>query len=181
LKAVILAAGEGSRLQPLTFTRSKHMIFIAGKPILEYLLVALRDGGITDVYIVISHYKDIIQSYFGDGKKWSIKIQYILQEKLLGTADAIAVVEEYIGHDDFLVVYGDLLIDSATIKSALKKHSETGLTVLSTVSVLNPLQYGVVTLRNDLVQEIVEKPKQSTVHSNLVNAGVYVFSSDIFG
>ena len=180
MKAVVLAAGEGTRLQPLTFTRSKHMIFIAGKPMLEYLLTALRDGGITEVFIVISHYKEMVQNYFGDGKKWNLKIQYMPQKELLGTANAIAVTEEYTGCDRFLVVYGDLLINSSVIKSALRKHVETGLDTLSAVPVKNPLHYGVVTLKNGMVEEIVEKPKAGTIRSNLVNAGVYVFSGEIF-
>lgn len=180
MKAVVLAAGEGTRLRPLTLTRSKHMIPLAGKPILEHLLLALRDGGVTEVLVVVSHHEDFVRNYFGDGSRWDLEISYIHQEKLLGTADAIALAEEYVGDEDFLVVYGDLLIDPSAVKSAIKKHSEKDLITLSVVPVENPERYGVVTVEKDLIKEIVEKPKPGTVRGKLVNAGVYVFSGEVF-
>lgn len=180
MKAVIIAAGEGNRLKPLTLVRSKHMIPIAGKPILEHLFIALKEAGITEVFVVVGHYKDLIQNYFEDGDKWGLKIVYFHQEKLLGTANAIGFVEEYIGNEDFLVVYGDLLIHHSVLQSAIKKHDKKGCNVLTVVSVANPQRYGVVTLEDDMVKGIIEKPKSDTANSNLINAGVYVFSKEIF-
>jgi len=180
LKAVVLAAGEGTRLRPLTLTRSKHMIPLAGKPILEHLLLALKEGGINEVLMVVNYYEDLIRNYFVDGSRWGLRINYFHQERLLGTANAIDLVEDHVDNEGFLVIYGDLLIDSSVIKSVIKKYNEKGLITLSIVPVKNPQQYGVVTLENDLVKEIFEKPKPESMHGNLVNAGVYVFSREIF-
>lgn len=180
MKAVVLAAGEGTRLRPLTLTRSKHMIPLAGKPILEHLLSALKEGGITEILVVVNYYKDLIQNYFRDGSRWGLNISYFHQKKLLGTARALELVKEHVDNEGFLVVYGDLLIDSSVIKSVINKYDEKGLITLSVVPVKNPQQYGVVTLGDGLIKEIFEKPKPESTRGNLVNAGVYIFSGEIF-
>ncbi len=180
MKAVVLAAGEGTRLRPLTFTKSKHMIPIAGKPILEHLFIALKDAGITETIVVVNHYQDLIQNRFKDGERYGHRIRYIRQEKLLGTANAISLVEDHIDSDGFLIVYGDLQIDSSVIRSAIEKYNEKSLNVLSVVYAKNPQRYGVVTIENGVVKDIVEKPRLETVSRHPVNAGVYVFSNRIF-
>jgi len=180
LKAVILAAGEGTRLKPLTLTKSKHMIPIAGKPILEHLFIALKDGGITETILVVNHHQELIQNRFEDGERYGLRIQYIKQEKLLGTANAISLVEEYIDGDGFLVAYGDLHIDPSVISSAVEKYTEKNLDVLSVVYVEHPQRYGVVTVENDKIKEIVEKPRLNSVGKHPINAGIYVFSNKIF-
>ena len=88
MKALVLAAGEGKRLQPLTATRSKHMIAIAGKPILEHVLLAIKENGIKDVLIITNYYEKHIKQYFSDGSAWGLKLDYVHQKELLGTAHA---------------------------------------------------------------------------------------------
>jgi UDP-N-acetylglucosamine diphosphorylase/glucosamine-1-phosphate N-acetyltransferase len=179
MKAVILAAGEGSRLRPLTQYRPKCMIPLAGKPILEHLLLTLRENGIKDVLIVIGYCKELVQNYFRDGKKFGIKINYVEQKQLLGTADAVRLSEEYLFDEAFLMLYGDLLIDSAVVKNALQKYAEKGVITLTVTTVEDPLRYGIVKTEKDKVLKIFEKPK-SRDFGNLANVGVYVFSKDIF-
>lgn len=178
MKAVILAAGEGKRLQPITSTRSKHMIPLAGKPILEHLLRSLKEGGITDIVIITGYQEKLIQNYFQNGDQWNLKIEYIHQETPLGSGQAISLAEKYIEDDVFLVVYGDLLIKSSVIKSMIMQHKKIGLPILCVVPVDNPQQYGVVNLDENRVKGIIEKPHST--NTNLVNAGIYLFPKEIF-
>ena len=114
MKAVVLAAGKGTRLKPLTNTRPKHLIPVAGKPILEHVLLALKKAGIHEIYIIVGYRAEMIKDRFSDGSSLGLKIEYIVQPKLLGTADAIKTAQPYVD-ENFLVVYGDLLFTPKTI------------------------------------------------------------------
>ena len=99
MKAVILAAGEGVRLQPITSTRPKHLIKVGGKPILEHCLNAVKTSGIDEALIVIHYMGDAIRQYFGDGEKFGLKIEYVEQKAVLGTGNAVSMVEPYVKDD----------------------------------------------------------------------------------
>ena len=179
MKAVILAAGAGSRLRPLTLYRPKCMIPLAGKPILEHLLLALKENGIEEILIIIGYRKELVRNYFRDGKDFGVKLSYIEQEKWYGTADAVSLSEEYVSDDDFLMLYGDLLIDASVVKITRQKYAEKGLITLTLTTVEEINRYGIVKIEKDQVLKIVEKPK-SKEFGNLANVGVYIFSKKIF-
>lgn len=181
MKAVILAAGEGVRLQPITSTRPKHLIKVGGKPILEHCLDAVRTFGIEEALIVIHYMGDAIRQYFGDGEKFGLKIEYVEQKAVLGTGNAVSMVEPYV-KDDFLLVYGDLLFSAETVKNVIDLHrKEKPVATMAVVPVENPEDYGIVELEDEKhVKRIVEKPKHEEAPSNLANAGIYVFSTEIF-
>jgi bifunctional UDP-N-acetylglucosamine pyrophosphorylase/glucosamine-1-phosphate N-acetyltransferase len=109
MKAVILAAGEGSRMRPLTYTRSKVMLPIANKPILEHLLIEMKQAGIDDFIFIVGYHDEQIRSYFADGGQWGVKIQYITQIRQFGTADALRMAENSI-NDSFVLANGDVII-----------------------------------------------------------------------
>jgi len=180
LKAVILAAGEGVRMRPLTSSRSKHMIKLAGKPILEYVLLTLRASGIKEAAVVVGYKEDLIRNFFGDGSKFGIQLDYIIQSKVSGTADAIGLTEKYVGDEDFLTVYGDLLINPESMRSIFRKHRKGAAATMGVVPVKQPEQYGVVEVENGKVINIIEKPIVGETETNLVNAAIYIFSSKIF-
>ncbi|MEM1540872.1 MAG: nucleotidyltransferase family protein, partial [Candidatus Bathyarchaeia archaeon] len=108
MKAVVLAAGEGVRLHPITLTRPKHLISFGGKPILEHCLKAIKACGISEIVIVVHYMAEAIRKYFGSGEKLGLKIEYAYQKDALGTGNAASVAEPYVD-GDFLLVYGDLL------------------------------------------------------------------------
>ena len=118
MKAVILAAGEGNRLNPLTLTRPKHLIPIGGKPLLEHLLTSLKTIGFKEVLIVTHYMEERIREFFGDGTKFGLKLEYVFQKEIAGTADAINTIKPFV-KDDFLLIYGDLLIPPNLIKKVL--------------------------------------------------------------
>ena len=180
LKAVVLAAGEGRRLRPLTQTRPKHMIQVGGRPLLEHHLSSLRNAGIREVLLVVNYRADQIKRHFGDGSELGIKIEYAYQKEIRGTADAFALAENYVD-GDFLATYGDLLITPEVVKSALNQHSkDAAAATLTTVEVEHPERYAIVKVIQNRVVEIIEKPPLESIESKQINAGIYIFSPEIF-
>jgi len=181
VKAVVLAAGEGVRLQPLTFTRPKHMISVGGKPILEHCLDAVKACGINHVIIVVHYMADVIRQHFGSGEKFGLEIEYFEQPSVLGTGNAVSVVEPFI-EDDFVLVYGDLLFTPEALKKVLNLHgAKKPAATLAVVPVERPEDYGVLEIERDgLVKRIIEKPAREEAPSNMANAGIYTFSTEIF-
>jgi UDP-N-acetylglucosamine diphosphorylase / glucose-1-phosphate thymidylyltransferase / UDP-N-acetylgalactosamine diphosphorylase / glucosamine-1-phosphate N-acetyltransferase / galactosamine-1-phosphate N-acetyltransferase len=181
MKAVLLAAGAGERLQPLTATRPKHLLKVGGKSILQFCLEAVKYAGI-DEAIVVTHYMgEAIRSYFGDGSALGLKITYVEQPKILGTGNAAGIAEPYLD-GDFVLIYGDLLFGQDAVKEVLSKF-ESGKTaaVMGVVPVDRPENYGIIKQTTDgKVKCIVEKPAQGKAPSNLANAGVYAFDKDVF-
>ena len=108
MKAVILAAGEGTRLKPITINRPKPLIKINGKTILEHSISTLKNSGINEIIIITNYKEKDIKEYFKNGKKYGVKIQYKKQEKMNGTAYAVNTIESIL-ENNFILIYGDLL------------------------------------------------------------------------
>ncbi|MBC7130992.1 NTP transferase domain-containing protein [Candidatus Bathyarchaeota archaeon] len=182
MKAVVLAAGEGIRLRPLTETRPKHMIKVAGKPILEHCLEVIKKCGISEIIIVVNYMADKIRGYFSSGEKLGVKIEYAYQKSILGTGNAVAAAEAYID-GDFLLVYGDLLFTEEALKKVIEIHEKAKPeATMAVVQVDKPEEFGVVDVNAEgKVHNIIEKPRKEEAPSNLANAGIYIFSNEIFG
>ncbi|MEM3596848.1 MAG: sugar phosphate nucleotidyltransferase [Candidatus Bathyarchaeia archaeon] len=182
MKAVILAAGEGIRLQPITLTRPKHMIKVGGKPLLEHCLNALKAHGIDEALIVTHYMGDVIRKYFSYGENFGLKIEYAEQKDVLGTGNAVSVAEPHVD-GDFLLVYGDLLFSKEAVSKVLNvyRSGESISAVMAVVPVENPENYGMVELDDEgKVKKLFEKPKRGEVSTDLANAGIYVLSTEIF-
>ena len=177
MKAVVLAAGEGRRLEPLTNRRPKPMLPVAGKPLLEYVLDAIVDAGIDEVVFVVGYARDRIQTHFGDGDDWGVDVEYVVQEKQLGTAHAIAQAEAAVD-DRFVVLNGDRIIESDCITDVCDRLDAEGGPVMAVTRSSDPGAYGVVELADGRVVDIAEKPMEAT--SDVINAGVYGFDAGIF-
>jgi len=176
MKAVILAAGEGLRCRPLTLTRSKVMLLVANKPILEHIIDALARCGIVDIILVVGYKKERIMDYFRDGINFGVNITYIEQKGQLGTAHALKQAATYI-EDEFIVLNGDNIIEAETISDLLENKS--GDISILTVTREDIEGYGVVISdNNNNVKQIVEKPKKDV--SRMINTGIYIFNPDIF-
>lgn len=173
MKAVILAAGEGNRMRPLTYTRPKVMLPLANKPILEHLLIELKKSGVTEFTIVVGYHGETIRQHFGDGARWGVSIDYVTQRKQLGTAHAVKMVEGFV-KGKFLLANGDVLLKSDDIKKIMAKHNVT----LSLIEVKDTKDLGVVEVTGNKIKAIHEKVARPP--SNLVNAGVYLLTPEIF-
>ncbi|MFP3984978.1 MAG: bifunctional sugar-1-phosphate nucleotidylyltransferase/acetyltransferase [Candidatus Bathyarchaeia archaeon] len=180
LKAVILAAGKGTRLHPLTLTRPKHLVPVGGKPIIDNVLIALKESGISEVLFVVNYMADVLQESLGDGTKYGMKIEYALQKQLRGTADAASFAESFV-NENFLLTYGDWLMTANAVATVCQKHEEKKpVCTMGVVPVEHAEHYGVVELRDCYVESIVEKPLRSSAPTNLANVGIYVLSTEIF-
>jgi UDP-N-acetylglucosamine diphosphorylase / glucose-1-phosphate thymidylyltransferase / UDP-N-acetylgalactosamine diphosphorylase / glucosamine-1-phosphate N-acetyltransferase / galactosamine-1-phosphate N-acetyltransferase len=181
MKAVVLAAGAGERLLPITATRPKHLIKVGGKPILQFTLEAVKQAGIQEAVIVTHYMGDAIRSYFGDGQKYNLKLTYVDQKAILGTGNAAEVAEPYVD-EDFVLVYGDLLFGQNAIKEAVSLYKkEKPAAVMAVVPVDKPESYGIIDQDDKgRIKRIIEKPATDKASSNLANAGIYAFSKYIF-
>ena len=174
MKAAILAAGEGTRMRPLTVTRPKVMLPVANRPMLEQIIISARDAGITEFVCVVGYMGDLVRAYFGDGERIGVQIDYVEQKEQLGTAHAIGTVRELVG-DRFLLLNGDAIVGSSDLRSIVSRKEDV---VMAVKEIENPVGYGVLKTADDRVVEIIEKTERAT--SNLVNAGIYLFSDAIF-
>ena len=170
MKAVILAAGEGKRLRPFTMSRPKGMIAVGNRPILEYIVEALLSNGVKDIIMVVGYRRDTIMLHFQDGKKYGASIEYVIQEKPLGTAHALSLAGPRLNGEDFLIVAGDNLIDAQMITDLLAKRNGVSMVVAESES---PSKYGVVKMEGDRIVGLVEKPEAQI--GNIINTGIYHF------
>lgn len=177
MKAIVLAAGEGQRCRPLTATRSKVMLPVVNRPILEYVIEALVRNDIKDIILIVGYEKERIMNYFEDGIDFGANIKYVDQGVQLGTAHAIEQARPYIEKGtDFLVLNGDNIIEPATIRDLLDSYK--GEATFLTSQRDDICGYGVVLTKGSKVTKIIEKPKSLVSH--LVNTGMYVFNEKIF-
>jgi UDP-N-acetylglucosamine diphosphorylase/glucosamine-1-phosphate N-acetyltransferase len=179
MKAVVLAAGRGERLIPLTETRPKHLLPVGGVPILERSLRGLAGAGVEEALLVTHFMEERIREHFGDGSGLGLKISYAMQDEMRGTADAFRVAEVFAGDEEFLGFYGDLYVAPGCFKTLIGAHRR-GETTLCAVPVEDPSQIGALRLDGDRVTDVVEKPAPGEAPSNLGNAGIYVFTPEIF-
>ncbi|MBN1191115.1 MAG: NTP transferase domain-containing protein [Dehalococcoidales bacterium] len=171
--AVVLAAGEGSRMRPLTYTRPKVMLPIANRPILEHLLVELRSAGIREFTFIVGYHDEQIRDYFGSGEKWDVTVQYFNQRTQKGTADALKQVQGTL-KERFIMVNGDVILHHNDIQRLLQHDGN----VMSVVELQDVEGMGVIETELDKVKRIYEK--SANPPTKMANAGLYLFTSDIF-
>lgn len=171
---VIMAGGEGKRLRPLTHDCPKPMLQVAGKPLLEIILKQCLDAGFEHFYFAVSYLKEQIQSHFQDGSAWGARIQYLEEDKPLGTAGALSLLPKRPDHP-FLVLNGDVLtrVDYTHLLRFHADHQSTATLCVREHSTQIP--YGVVRMDDVKVVALEEKP----VLTHYVNAGIYLLNPDV--
>jgi UDP-N-acetylglucosamine diphosphorylase/glucosamine-1-phosphate N-acetyltransferase len=177
MKALVLAAGEGTRLRPLTSNVPKPLLLVAGKPFLSHIFEALKAGGVKDIALLVGWKSNRIKEFYGDGKELGLSITYLEQKERLGTANAVGHAEDVMD-GPFFCINGDVVISEVDVKAMRSAYEERNRTVMGAVTVPNPSAFGVVEEKDGKLIRILEKPKQPP--SDLVNAGMFVFTPDIF-
>jgi len=178
MKAVVLAAGKGQRLWPLTENRPKPMLPVANRPILEHIIDALSQTAITEVLLVVGSNRDRIQSHFEDSYG-NLEISYVVQDSQLGTGHALLQAESYLS-ESFVALNGDRVIDAKVIDAVIDRQHETDEPVMAITRVEQPSRYGVVELKGQTVIGLEEQPHPDYTKSDYINAGVYAFGPEIF-
>jgi mannose-1-phosphate guanylyltransferase len=180
MRAMILAAGLGTRLRPITHGMPKPMVPVLNRPLMEHIVRLLVRRGFGEAIANLHWFPDLIESHFGDGSAFDIELSYSSEEQLLGTAGGVRKAAEFLG-DDFLVVAGDALtdIDLGAMREFHESHD--GLATLATKRVRDTDQFGVVIAAGDgRIQGFQEKPDPAEALSDLANTCIYMFRSEIF-
>ncbi|MEM6445243.1 MAG: NDP-sugar synthase [Cyanobacteria bacterium J06642_2] len=194
MKAMILAAGKGTRVRPITYLIPKPMIPIIHKPVMEFLVELLKSHGITQIMVNTSHLADQIETYFRDGQQWGVQMAFSFEghfedgdpiAEALGSAGGLRKIHDFSGFfdDTFVVLCGDALID-LDITTAVEFHRRKGALatiVLREVPKAEVSSYGVVVTDADgRIQTFQEKPAVEEALSTNINTGIYIFEPEIF-
>jgi len=182
MKALVLTAGEGQRLRPLTTNRSKSMLMIAGRPVLQYIIDSLIENDIRDIVIVVGHGREDLIDHFQMGGDQGVRIRYIIQHKQEGAEHAILTAKDELeGEENFLLVNGDVLVEPEMVTRTLSNHASMNAEVTMLVTLVeNPEQFGTVRIGpNGVVEKLVEKGGPERYVSNYAVAGVSVFSTKL--
>ncbi len=179
MKAVILVAGTGTRLRPLTDNTPKPMLNVGGRPLLEWMIMRVKEAGINEILLITNYLEDKFIDYFGNGSKHGVKISYKTQKETLGTANAFGEAMEWVGFNEFMALYGDHYLSEGTLKKLFDAHREGEVTA-SALEVEDPSQYGAFGLKGELITEVVEKPEPGTEPSKYANVGMYIFPPKVF-
>jgi mannose-1-phosphate guanylyltransferase/mannose-1-phosphate guanylyltransferase/phosphomannomutase len=181
MKAMLLAAGLGTRLRPLTYELPKPMVPILGRPVMEHIMRLLARHGFDDVVANLHYFPDLIRDRFGDGSDYGARLVYSYEPELLGTAGGVRNVRDHFAGETFLIISGDALTD-IDLTALWKTHREKGgIATLALKPVEDPSQLGVVIVGDDgRIQGFQEKPDAAEALSNLGNCGIYVFEPEIF-
>ncbi|MCL4408569.1 MAG: glucose-1-phosphate thymidylyltransferase [Thermotogae bacterium] len=179
MKAIILCAGKGTRLRPLTFTSAKQLIPVANKPVILYSIEKIKEIGISDIGMIVNTENvSAFQDALGDGSQFGVKLSYIIQTNPKGLADAVSVAKDFLDGETFLMYLGDNLIQEDLVDFARDfEQKKLNASILLT-PVDDPSRFGVAVVNGDAVLKVVEKPQNPP--SNLAITGVYLFDSSIF-
>jgi dTDP-glucose pyrophosphorylase len=194
MKAVILAAGKGTRMRELTNAIPKPMLKVQGKPILEHILLGLRASGIQEAFIVTGYQAETIENYFGDGRALGIRIRYGRQIVQDGTGKAPEIAREFVARDNFLLTYADILVEPSTYVRMRERFAEDAFSGLVTVTGSEDVTKGGLNFFDEkfCLTKLVEKPARADLEklrregllrdgqTVWYNAGIYIFRPVVF-
>ncbi len=179
-KAVILAAGRGTRMRELTAELPKPMIEVHGKPVLQHIIEGLRDARIDQLLLIIGYRADAVRDFFGDGSRYNIAIQYVTQTVQDGTGRVVDLARDFVGNGPFILAYGDILVDPANYNRVVDLPND--VEAILTVTRGEDVSKGGAVFVNDEMElvDLREKPKPGEPTSPWYNAGLYAFRPSIF-
>ena len=180
MRAMVLAAGLGTRLRPITFDRPKPMVPVLNRPVMEHILRLLAKHDFEETIANLYWFPELIEGHFGDGSGCGVKLSYSREEALLGTSGGVRNAAGFLG-DDFLVISGDALTDIDLSAMRAFHESHDGIATLATKRVVDTSQFGVAITDSDgRIGGFQEKPDPSEALSDLANCGIYMFRKEVF-
>jgi mannose-1-phosphate guanylyltransferase/mannose-1-phosphate guanylyltransferase/phosphomannomutase len=177
---MVLAAGLGTRLRPITYDMPKPMVPVLNRPVMEHILRLLARHGFAETIANLHWFPELIQEYFGDGSQLGVELSYSFEEQLLGTSGGVRNAAQFLG-ESFLIISGDALSDIDLTAMREFHESHDGIATLATKRVEDTSQFGVaITGADGRIQGFQEKPDPAEALSDLANCGIYMFRSEIF-
>ncbi|MDI6740482.1 MAG: sugar phosphate nucleotidyltransferase, partial [Candidatus Edwardsbacteria bacterium] len=180
MKAAIMAGGFGTRLRPLTMNLPKPMVPMVNRPMMEHIIMLLKQHGITEMVALLFHQAEAISGYFKDGSAYGVKLSYVRPEADFGTAGAVRAAAHLLD-EPFLVISGDLLTDF-NLGEVIKFHQDKkAMATITLTRVANPLEYGIVIIDGEgRIVRFLEKPTWGQVFSDTINTGIYALEPSVF-
>ncbi|SMO48769.1 mannose-1-phosphate guanylyltransferase / phosphomannomutase [Balnearium lithotrophicum] len=179
MKAVVMAGGFGTRIQPLTNSRPKPMLPVVNVPMMEHIMKDLVSLGIEDIVVLLYYKPEVIKNYFGNGERIGARITYVLPEADFGTAGAVKKAQKYLD-ETFIVVSGDVITDFDLREIVGFHEFKNSKLTITLTSVSNPLQFGIVIKDKDgKILKFLEKPSWGEVFSDTINTGIYVIEPEV--
>ena len=178
MKGVILAAGKGTRLYPITHTIPKPLLPLANRPTIYYAFDRLKEMGVSDICVVVGEMERQMRDFLGDGSDQGVSLSYVRQTEPKGLAHAVGFAKDFVGGDPFVLYLGDAIYGSG-FAGAARRFTESGCANLNIVKAVDdPSRFGVANVEGERVVKLVEKPKEP--ESNLAMAGLYFFGPQIW-
>jgi glucose-1-phosphate thymidylyltransferase len=178
MKGVILAAGQGTRLRPVTLTMPKPLVPVANKPLIAYALEVLKCAGIEDIAIIVNDLSSPIVSAINSGKAYGVNVEYIVQEQQMGLAHAIGMSQPFVGDEPFCVLLGDNIFQDKMTPLLRSFPESTAEATIALIEVPDPERFGVAVVRDSKIVELMEKPNPAP--TNLAISGAYLLRRSIF-
>jgi NDP-sugar pyrophosphorylase family protein len=181
LKGVILAAGLGTRMRPLTCRRPKPLVPVLDRPMIEHIVLGAVDVGVTELLIVVGYRGEMVEATLGHGERFGIPIRYEAQETQAGTGDAALIAEEFAGGEPFFLSWGDIVVSRRNYARLRQAWEEALPDLLLTVNeVPDPYEGAAVYVEDGRVTRIIEKPPKGTSTTNYNNSGIFILPPEIF-
>jgi len=180
LKGVILAAGVGTRMRPLTYRRPKPLVPVLDRPMLEHIVVGAIDAGVSELMIIVGYRGEMIRETLGDGDRFGVPIHYTVQEKQAGTGDAAFLAQEFVAGEPFFLSWGDIVVSRRNYARLRQAWEQQRPDLLLTVNVVpDPYEGAAVYVEDGRVVKIIEKPPKGTSTTNYNNAGIFILPPEI--
>jgi dTDP-glucose pyrophosphorylase len=179
-KAVLLAAGKGTRMRELTADLPKPMIAVRGKPVLQHIVEGLQEAGVREFLVIVGYRADVVQKFFGDGSARGLRISYATQTVQDGTGRVVDLARDFAGNSPFVLSYGDILVDPSNYRRMVELNDD--IAAIVTVKQNEDVSLGGAVFLNERFEliDLREKPKPGEPTSPWYNAGLYAFRPSIF-
>lgn len=181
MRGVILAAGKGTRLRPLTYHMPKPVVPVLDRPMIEHIIKGAVSAGVDELALVVGYKSEMIREQIGDGSDMSAQITYLQQTEYAGTGDALLLAEEYLGDDPFFLSWGDIIVPPHNYTQIMSRYRQEDCDGVLTVNWMkDPYEGAAVYTENGYVSRIIEKPPKGTSDTHFNNAGIFVLPPQIF-
>jgi bifunctional UDP-N-acetylglucosamine pyrophosphorylase/glucosamine-1-phosphate N-acetyltransferase len=179
-KAVILAAGDSTRMLPLSANQPKHLLPVAGKPLIFHTMEALERAGIKESLVVYGYHAGLLREAV-ESRSWKMSVSFVNQAERKGTGHAVGYAKKFVGKSEAILLFGDVMVGPGAFEGLIEYHDKGGYDfTLSTIPIEDPSEYGIAVVKKGKATLLIEKPEPEEMVSNLVSAGIFVITNALW-